>query len=297
MRFVFLLCCLLLSCLAYSAELADLSAELQDLVKQLESENDKERKAAAKALGKMKEVAQPALPWITKRMDSEDSVWVKKELRGAIKRIGVAEEAADSEDAAAANLTAGKHGEDGYRLPLPNPKKSKARIVYSPDGIGKAGNNGSKAKIEDRKIEGLKNNNTYKLIHFTGKEWSGYIINWAEFWDKSPLKVNPSPKQNTHMVLRCLYLGRPGDINLTVAIQVEAGEQSEFLRISNYDPKHTLQKSAHFVDIEIPLADFHRSMPEADREKFIWGVHFGNMSHQNEKDMGLLLKHIAFIKK
>ena len=282
---------------ANAAELDSLPAELKTLVEQLSDGDDKVRKAAAKDLGKLKEKAKAAIPWLNKAMEKEENVYVKKMIRTALRRIGPDAGSTDDEQEAApkkAAVNAGTKDADGYRIPLPCPQKNKLRVFYSPDGIGDGGGSGAKAKTEIKEIPGLKNNHKYMLIHMTGNEWSGKIINWAKFWDQSPLKIMPN--QNTHLVLRCLYLGRPGDTNMTIAVQTQGGAQSGFVRLSNYDSKHMLQKSKHFVDIAIPLKDFYNTLPEGDREKPIWGVHFGFMSHQAEKDMGILLKHIAATK-
>ena len=285
---------ILLSNHAFAAEIADLPEEILKHVKLLEEGSDKERKAAAKALYKMKEKASPALPWLTKHLEIEKNVWVKKEIRKAIKRIGPDEKKETTKNSDKATSKPGAKDADGYIIPLPSPHKNKLRIVYSPDGIGKNGGSASKAKVEIREIPGLKASNKYMLIHLTGKEWSGKILNWADFWGQSPTKIMPN--QYTHIVLRCLYLGRPGDVNLTISIQTEGGAQSDFLRLATYDPKHQLQKSKSFVDIAIPIKDFHASLSEEDRKKAIWGVHIGTTTGDKEKDMGLLLKHIAVYK-
>ena len=281
-------------CTLQAADLDSLSDDLKPLVQNLLEGSDKERKAAAKDLGKLKEKAKAAVPFLTQAMEKEENVYVKKVIRSALKRIGPADASAakeEKEDNGKVAVGGGAKDADGYKIPLPSPQKNKLRVFFSADGIGEIGGTAAKTKVLTKEIPGLKNNNKYTLIHLTGDDWSGKIINWANFWDQSPLKIYPN--QNTHIVIRCLYLGRPGDINVSVAAQTQDGEQSDFLRLSNYDSKRLLQKSKHFVDIAIPIKDFHNSIPEEDRKKPIWGLHFGYMSHKAEKDMGLLIKHIA----
>ncbi len=301
MRYFILILILFCFTSLHSAELADLPEDMRKLVIQLKDGDDKERKAAAKALGKMKEKAQAALPWMEKQMASEESVWVKKELRNALKRIGKAE-GDDKEKEEKVDISKLKSkGADGEKIPLPNPKKMKGRVIFSPDGIGKMGGGPSNCTVAVKEIPGVKNNNKYVSMHLKGEGWSGNIINWCEFWDGSPFAVQT--KQHTHMVVRCLHMGRPGDINLTFAVQFKGiggaeGVQSDFLRLSNYDAKHQLQKSKTFVDVEIPIADLKRSIPKDKQEFPIWGIHFGAVTKAGvKKDMGLLLKGIYFIKK
>lgn len=293
---IFLMSVLLILSTAWAgaAEIGELPEELQKLVKQLSDEDDKKRKSAAKALGKMKEAASTAAPWVAKRLETEENIWVKKELRKALRRISK-----DEEEEKTGSGPVPPKDADGNRIPLPNPEKMTGRVIYTPDGIGKMGGADTKCTVAVKEIPGIKQNNKYLSMHFTGKEWSGKILNWCDFWEESPFIVNP--EQHTHIVLRCLYMGRPGDTQLTVALQLKKtgdqdGVQTKFLRLSNYDPKHQLQKSRTFVDIPIPLEDFQNTVDEAKRKNMIWGISFGNMSDGSEKDMGLLLKGISFAK-
>jgi len=166
-------------------------------------------------------------------------------------------------------------------------------VVFSADGIGESTGGTTQATFERKTMDGVKQgHNAYYEMAFTGTEWSGKILNWNGFSEKAQaVDIREWPV----LVIRAAGAVKANNVDLTIALQVKGGGQTEFLPLSQFDRQgKLLRQPTGWIDIEVPMASFFTAEQlQNGVGQGIWGVHFGIHSKAN-KDAQIWLKQIAF---